>query len=73
MGTGRVFRKKSLRRKKKTGTDRRRRQATHVKRLVALGDAPKNLAQLTPGEVRTMLNAKVKAVAKAKRAGAKKA
>lgn len=56
MGVGRGFRKKPLRRPKKTGTDRRRRQALHRKKLVALGGDPAVIKHLTPGEVRSELN-----------------
>ncbi len=62
MGVGRIWRKKSVRRPKKTGTERRRRERLHREELVTLGvDAAK---------VRTMNPKEVLAVRKDKRRAA---
>lgn len=57
MALGREGRKKSVRRPKKTGTDRRRRQRMHRERLIATGVEPKALVTMNPVQVRTALNA----------------
>jgi hypothetical protein len=64
MGTGRIWRKKPLRRPKKTGTDRRRRQRMHRERLVELGADPKAVSAMNPKRVRAALNTKRRAAAK---------
>ena len=66
MGTGRVWRKKPLRRLKKSGTDRRRRQRVHRERLIALGAEPEAVKAMNPKVVRTVLNAARRKAAKKK-------
>lgn len=71
MGLGRIWRKKPLRRPKKTGSARRRRQLVHRKRLVAMGEDAKAVGKMNPKEVRTALNAKRKSTARAAAKAAK--
>jgi hypothetical protein len=65
MGTGRTLNKKPRTRPVKQAGDRRRRQKTQLKRLVALGVDADKAAKLSAGAVRTALKrpAKVKAAA----------
>lgn len=68
MGTGRTLNKKPRTRPVKSPGERRRRQRTHLQRLVALGVDAEKAATLTPKAIRTALKrpARVKsAVAKA--------
>ena len=65
MGTGRTLNKKPRTRPVKQAGDRRRRQKTQLKRLVALGVDAGKAAGMTAGAVRTALKrpAKIKAAA----------
>ena len=58
-------RKKHYRRKRKTGTDKRRRVATHKKRLVALGVSEEKVSRLNTAQIRKLLR-KPKKLAKKK-------
>jgi hypothetical protein len=71
MGTGRTLNKKPRTRPVKREGDRKRRQKTQLKRLVALGVDADQAAKMNPGDVRTALKrpARIKTAA-AKRAGA---
>jgi hypothetical protein len=68
MGTGRTLNKKPRTRPTKSEGDRRRREKTQLKRLVALGVDAEKAAKMTAGAVRQALKrpaAVKKAVAKA--------
>jgi len=67
MGVGRMWRKKSVRRPKKTGTARRRRQSEHRKDVIAQGTTPAAVKHMTPAQVRSLRNEQRKATAKAAR------
>ena len=64
MGTGRIWRKKSLRRPKKSGAARRRRQLEHRRKLVALGEDKAVVAKLDPKAARMLLAKKASAAAR---------
>jgi hypothetical protein len=55
MGTGRKFRKKPMVRPKKTGRERRRRDKTQKKRLVALGVPETKVEKMTSRQVKDLL------------------
>lgn len=65
MGTGRTLNKKPRTRPVKSEGDRRRRQKTQLRRLIALGVDAGKAASMNAGAVRTALKrpAKVKAAA----------
>lgn len=66
MGVGRIWRKKSVRRPKKTGTERRRREKLHRKEVISLGTAPAKVRTMTHKDVLELRKDLIKAVAKAK-------
>lgn len=68
MGVGRKFAKKPVTRPRKSGTERKRRDALHVKRLVALGVDEKKVKRMTSREVTRQVAATVKTKARAARA-----
>ncbi|NLF22147.1 MAG: hypothetical protein GX590_03215 [Lentisphaerae bacterium] len=72
MGTGRTLNKKPRTRPVKSEGDRKRRQKTQAKRLVALGMDGAIVGKMTAGAVRTALKrpAKVKKASAAKTAAA---
>ena len=51
----RVFRKKTIRRPRKSETVKRRRQKIHRDRLIALGVPEEKVLKMDPTEVRTLL------------------
>lgn len=53
-------RNKNLRRPRKSGTERRRREQTHRKRLVALGVPAEQLRTMDAVQLRTLLKVKNK-------------
>ena len=53
-------RNKNLRRPRKSGTERRRREQTHRRRLVALGVPAEQLRTLDAVQLRTLLKEKTK-------------
>jgi hypothetical protein len=55
MGTGRKFRKKPMTRPRKSGAERRRRDAVQRRRLAALGVPEEKLRKLTTAGVRKLL------------------
>lgn len=55
MGTDWKFKRKSLRRKKKSGAARRHREKVHKKRLVALGFKESVAASMNPWKVKDLL------------------
>lgn len=65
MGTGRTLNKKPRTRPVKNDGDRRRRERTQAKRLIALGMGAEEVEKMTAGAIRTALKrpAKVKAAA----------
>ncbi len=60
MGTGWKYDKKPQTRPKKKAGDRRRRETTQRKRLVALGVSEESLRRKNAGEIRAMLRAAAK-------------
>ena len=63
MGSGRTLNKKPRTRPVKAEGERRRRQATQAKRLVALGVPQETVDSLQPGHIRTALLRPAKAKA----------
>lgn len=55
MGTGRKFNKKPDTRPRKSGTERRRRDNVHKKRLIALGMPEEKVRHLTSTAIRDLL------------------
>ncbi|MCL1888796.1 MAG: hypothetical protein FWF96_08010 [Kiritimatiellaeota bacterium] len=55
MGSGRTLNKKPRTRPVKSEGERRRRQATQARRLVALGVPEETVESLQPGHIRSML------------------
>jgi hypothetical protein len=55
MGTGRKFNKKPVTRPKKKPRDRRRRERTHRKRLIALGVPEADVAKMNSKQLRERL------------------
>jgi hypothetical protein len=55
MGTDWKYKRKSLRRKKKAGADRKRREKVHKKRLIALGFKESVAASMNPWKVKDLL------------------
>lgn len=72
MGTGRTLNKKPRTRPTKSEGDRRRREKTQLKRLVALGVDAEKAGKMTAGAVREALKrpAKIKAAVAKKAAAA---
>lgn len=75
MGTGRTLNKKPRTRPTKSEGDRRRREKTQLKRLVALGVDAEKAGKMTAGAVREALKrpAKIKAAVAKKAAAAEAA
>jgi hypothetical protein len=63
MGSGRTLNKKPRTRPVKSEGERRRRQATQAKRLVALGVPEETVDKLQPGHIRNVLLRPAKAKA----------
>ena len=55
MGTGRKFNKQPVTRPKKSGLERRRREASQKKRLVALGMDPEAVRKMDSKTARTLI------------------
>lgn len=72
MGVGRIWRKKSVRRPKKTGTERRRREKLHRKEVISLGTAPAKVRTMTHKDVLALRKDLIKAAAKTKAKSAAK-
>lgn len=70
MGTGRTLNKKPRTRPTKSEGERRRRDKTHVKRLVALGMDPDKAAKMTSGAAREALKHPLKVKKAAEKAAA---
>lgn len=70
MGVGRIWRKKSVRRPKKTGTDRRRRERLHREEVIALGTEPAKVRMMTPKAILAVRKTLRKTSAKKKAAPA---
>ena len=64
MGVGRIWRKKSVRRPKKTGTDRRRRERLHREEVVTLGSDPAKVRTMNPKQVLQVRKELLKSAAK---------
>ena len=71
MGTGRIWRKKSLRRPKKSGAARKRRQLEHRRKLIALGVDKVMVATMNPKQVRDQVTGKTPIGTKPRRSLAK--
>jgi hypothetical protein len=65
MGTGRKLNKKPMTRPKKKPGDRRRRERTQKKRLLALGAAESAVAKMNPKQIRTLLRRPARVAPKA--------
>ncbi len=73
MGTGRTLNKKPRTRPTKSEGERRRREKTHLKRLVALGVDAAAAAKMTSGAIREALKRPAKVKKAVEKAAAKAA